>query len=437
MRRRYGKSRFARALAGARQLSDIFTAYDPLTPKLRLRLTPGNANCTTLFAIFTPIVDPVSACRGHIAAHQPTKQGAGFSRVPSQALKSGASMISGNRRIPGLRNFALALALFFQALLTTPAVAADPNTGPGGPILVVTSSGSTFSKFYAEILRAEGLNSFAVIDVGSVSSSTLNNYDVVILANATLTSTQLSAFTTWVNNGGNLIAMDPNSQLASLLGVNISTSQISNGYLAVNKSTPVGAGIAGASMQYHGAAKLITLNGASSLATLYSSATASTGAAAITLNSVGSSGGQAASFAFDLAKSVVYTRQGNPAWASQERDGLSPVRSNDKFFGASASDPQANWVDLNKVAIPQADEQQRLLANLITVMERDRKPLPRFWYLPNGHRAAVVMTGDDHNNNGTTGRFNQLIAASPAGCNVANWECLRGTSYVFPLTQIS
>src|SRR5688572_19723425 len=157
----------------------------------------------------------------------------------------------GNRRISRLRDFALAVALILQSLIAAPATAADPNTGPGGPILVVTSNGSTFSKFYAEILRAEGLNAFAVMDVGSVGSSTLNNYDVVILANATLTSTQLTAYTNWVNNGGNLIAMDPNAQLASLLGVNISTSQISNGYLAVNKSTVVGTGIATGTMQYH------------------------------------------------------------------------------------------------------------------------------------------------------------------------------------------
>ena len=30
--------------------------------------------------------------------------------------------------------------------------------GPGGPILVVTSSSSAFGDYYAEILRAEGLN---------------------------------------------------------------------------------------------------------------------------------------------------------------------------------------------------------------------------------------------------------------------------------------
>ena len=35
-------------------------------------------------------------------------------------------------------------------------------------------------------------------------------------------------------------------------------------------------------------------------------------------------GGQAAAFTYDLARSVVYTRQGNPAWAGQERDGDRP-----------------------------------------------------------------------------------------------------------------
>ena len=39
-------------------------------------------------------------------------------------------------------------------------------------------------------------------------------------------------------------------------------------------------------------------------------------------------------------------------------------------------------------------------------MNRDQKPLPRFWYLPRGEKAVVVMTGDDH---GT--------AAPPGGSN--------------------
>ena len=124
---------------------------------------------------------------------------------------------------------------------------------------------------------------------------------------------------------------------------------------------------------------------------------------------------------------MIGTRQGNVAWAGQERDGQTEaIRSDDLFF--------PDWLDMNRVAIPQADEQQRLLANLITQMDLDRTPLPRFWYLPRGGKAAVVLTGDDHGNGGTASQFDTYEADSPAGCSVADWECVRSTSYVFPST---
>ena len=71
-------------------------------------------------------------------------------------------------------------------------------------------------------------------------------------------------------------------------------------------------------------------------------------------------------------------------------------------------------MNLDKVAIPQADEQQRLLANLITQMSLDRMPLPRFWYLPRGEKAAVVMTGDDHTAGGTEEQFDRFLELQPA-----------------------
>ena len=224
--------------------------------------------------------------------------------------------------------------------------------------------------------------------------------------------------TDWVTAGGNLIAMRPDPQLAGLLGLTATSPSISNGYLLVDTSKAPGNGIVNQTIQFHGAADRYTLNGASSVATLYTSASACTSNPAVTLRSIGTSGGQAAAFTYDLATSIVQTRQGNPAWAAQERDGFSPIRSDDKFYGAASGDPQPDWVDLNKVAIPQADEQQRLLANLILEMNADKKPLPRFWYFPKGKKAVVVMTGDDHANNGTAGRFDQFIAASPPGCSV-------------------
>ncbi|MDB6000069.1 MAG: hypothetical protein JWP52_1768, partial [Rhizobacter sp.] len=279
------------------------------------------------------------------------------------------------------------------------------------------------------------LNAFAVADIATVTATTLAAYDVVVLAKMPLTAAQVTMFTTWVNAGGNLIAMAPDTQLASLLGITTLGTTLSNAYMGVDTSASPGNGIVSQTMQFHGTADLYTLNGATRVATLYSTATAALTNPAVTLRSVGT--GKAAAFAYDLATSIVYTRQGNPAWASQERDGNLPKRSDDKFFGAAAGDVKPDWVDLSKVAIPQADEQQRLLANLVTQMSLSRRPLPRFWYFPNAKKAVIVMTGDDHGNGGTIGRFNQFLALSPAGCSVANWECVRGTSYVFSSTPMS
>ena len=69
------------------------------------------------------------------------------------------------------------------------------------------------------------------------------------------------------------------------------------------------------------------------VARLYSDADTATSAPAVTLRSVGTAGGQAAAFTYDLARSVIGTRQGNVAWAGQERDGQpEAIRSDDLFF---------------------------------------------------------------------------------------------------------
>ncbi|HET7486306.1 MAG TPA: DUF4082 domain-containing protein [Acidimicrobiales bacterium] len=314
---------------------------------------------------------------------------------------------------------------------TTAAV--PPNEGPGGPILVISNADNPFSRYNGDLLRAEGLNEYLAADISTVTPSTLSSYDVAVLGDGPLTDAQVTMLSDWVTAGGNLIAMRPDKKLAGLVGVTDTSSTLADAYLLVDTASGPGAGIVGQTMQFHGTADRYTLSGAAAVATLYADAATATANPAVTLRSVGSSGGQVAAFAYDLARSVVYTRQGNPAWAAQERDGAAPIRSDDKFWGGS----QPNYVDLNKVGIPQADEQQRLLANLVTSMTLDRKPLPRLWYLPNGKKAAVVMSGDDHGNGGTTGRFDNEVAQSPAGCNVANWECVRSSSYIYPGTAVT
>jgi hypothetical protein len=308
-------------------------------------------------------------------------------------------------------------------------------TVSSAPILLLTNAANPFSQYFTEILLAEGLNEFTTKDISSVSSAALAPYDVVLLGQTALTAAQVTTLSNWVYSGGNLIAMRPDKQLAGLLGLADAGTTLSEGYLLVNTASGPGAGIVGQPIQFHGLADRYNLRTAASLATLYSNAQTGTLNPAVTLCSVGPNGGAAAAFTFDLARSVVYTRQGNPAWSGQERDGITPIRSDDLFYGAASFDPEPDWVDLNNVAIPQADEQQRLLANLTLYMEANRKLLPRFWYFPHGYKAVVVMTGDDHagiyGGSYAPSRFDAYLAASPQGGSVADWTVPRCTAYIY------
>jgi Concanavalin A-like lectin/glucanases superfamily/Bacterial Ig-like domain/Bacterial Ig domain len=305
------------------------------------------------------------------------------------------------------------------------------------PVLVLTSSARPFTKYIGEILQAEGLNSFTSLDVSRLSPSLLGSFSVVVLGETPLTPTEVTTLSDWVNAGGRLIALRPDKQLAGLLGLVDAGGTLSNSYLRINTATEQGAGLVGETIQFHGTADRYTPAGATSVATLYSNASTATTNPAVSHRTVGTNGGQAAAFTYDLSRSVVLTRQGNPAWVGQNRDGIDPITPTDLFYGASATDPQPDWIDLNKVGIPQADEQQRLLANFVVLMSRDRTPTPRFWYLPRGEKAAVVMTGDDHGGGDTAPRFDTYKDQSPSGCSVALWDCVRATSYVYSDTPIS
>lgn len=320
-------------------------------------------------------------------------------------------------------------------------ITSNPLNGPGGPILLISSSANPFSRYPVEILRAEGWNLFNALDVSAVTAAELNKYDVIIVGDFSLTAAQVDLLTNWVNAGGTIIVFHPDPQLAGLLGITPAGGTLSDKYLQVVTDSGPGKGIVNQTIQFHGPADLYTVNaGTNILARLYSDASTATGYPAVTSRSVGTLGGQAIAFTYDLAKSVIYTRQGNPAWVGQKRDGnIPPIRSDDLFFGSASFDPQPDWVDLNKVAIPQADEQQRLLTNIIMAGSYNHKPLPRFWFLPKMKKAAVVMTGDDHAVGGTIGRFSNYLTLSSSNTPsaVANWDAVRGTSYMYSNTPIS
>jgi hypothetical protein len=314
-----------------------------------------------------------------------------------------------------------------------------PRTGTtgSGNILVLTDPSNHFSDNYCSaILETKGIACAATDSGNFTTSSSLSPYKTVILADgAALTSNQVSLITTWVNNGGNFIAMKPADNLKSLLGLNSRDNILSDAYIKVDNTQAPGLDIDGQTLQFHGVADKRTLvSGTRAVATLYDSSTHSTGYPAITTKTVGT--GTASAWMFDLAKSVVYTREGNPGLAGQT-PASSVLDNNSRVADRFA----LGYLDISKAAVPQADMQVSLLTNEI---QTTKFPVPVKWvfpsYKPNANhpngflKAAFILTGDDHAtaNSQTLNRFASETTASAAGCVVSSWTCIRSTSYAYP-----
>ena len=142
---------------------------------------------------------------------------------------------------PWMHRLFLSLIAVGVLALFAPTQAAAAN-----PILVVTSSSNPYTTYLPEILRTEGFNELDSADVSAVTATTLSAYDVVVLGDMSLTAAQATMFTTWVNGGGNLIAMHPDAQLAGLLGLVDTGSALSNGYVLMNTAGGTGRRTGGA-----------------------------------------------------------------------------------------------------------------------------------------------------------------------------------------------
>jgi glucose/arabinose dehydrogenase len=258
------------------------------------------------------------------------------------------------------------------------------QSAPPTILLVVNSaSANKYGPYLGEILKAEGLNTFSAAQLSTVTATTLNSAQVVVLADTALSPSEALLFNNYVAGGGRLIAIRPDAQLLPVLGLAVEPSSTNEGYFAINQGNSFADGFPSTSLPFHGQAQHYTVaGGAQVLATLYSNATTATPFPAVVryLNT--------ATWTYDLATSVVYTRQGNPANAS-DRDGEAPYRTTDIFYNA---------IDRDKVPIPYGDVQMRMLARTISDLLSDTMPLPRLWYFPGTNKTLVVLTADAHAN---------------------------------------
>lgn len=272
-------------------------------------------------------------------------------------------------------------------------IAQIPHSGAPGnqPILVVQNDTgeSPFGAYLGEILLAEGILSFTLEKLSELDFGSLTERDVVILSSGTLNQEQADKFSRYVFNGGGLIVMSPEPALLSVLGLKDEQINADQNYVVTDSDHPLTLGIDSASMQFHGTAKNFLLDSAEAIAWFCDKSGNVKYYPAVSLNQYGE--GWACAWMYDLADSVVLTRQGNPAWANQERDGFDSIRASDMFYG---------WIDLDRIETPQADEQQRLLVNAIHFLSQKKRPLPRVWYFPNRSKSMFIATSDAHQNPG-------------------------------------
>lgn len=248
-------------------------------------------------------------------------------------------------------------------------------------------SDNPFGAYLVEILRAEGLNFFETTRWTNLNDNDWEQSQLVILAEGALNAAQAERLKQYVAKGGNLIAMRPDARLSDLLGVERVAGNLTQGYLRVEPSQSVGRGVLSGASPFYGTADYFRLAGAQAIAWLATQPEAHTDFPAVTWQRFGQ--GRASLWAFDLARSIVLMRQGNPAWANQERDGRLGIRAVDAFVG---------WMELERIGIPHADEQMRLLSWLIAELLSDVSPLPRLWYFPDAAESMLIATGDSHQN---------------------------------------
>ncbi|BCX04450.1 MAG: hypothetical protein KatS3mg053_2388 [Candidatus Roseilinea sp.] len=284
------------------------------------------------------------------------------------------------------------VVILFALFAAVPQPKQALSSGSSQPILLVKNNTpqAPFGDYLEEIVRAEGLNAFDTAVLSSLTAGDLGGRDLVILAETALSDAQAALLSTYVQNGGRLIAMRPDVKLAGVFGLAGNPSTRQGGYLRISAPEFLAAGLVTETMQIHGAIDLYNLQGGSAIAYVYDSAALSsaTNHPAVVSNTFGS--GQAVAFTYDLARNVAYIRQGNPALADVDVDG-NGFKTTDLFQAEPGGTP---WLDVTRIPIPQADEQQRLFVALVRRMVSPSRPLPQWWYFPGTAKSVLLLTAD-------------------------------------------
>jgi hypothetical protein len=258
------------------------------------------------------------------------------------------------------------------------------RTPSATPILVLATP-SGFGNYVSEILKTEGFTSFASDSLHSRDFrwSLLNHFDIVVLAEP-VDPAEAGHIKTFINKGGRIVSVVPQPGLAGFCGLQPAGMAVTEGYLAIDTATNQGHGLTAHRLRLHGTVQTYHNTLCKVLATLYADPFGASGFPAVVSKSSGK--GQFIMFLYNLPQTVVYTHQGNPAFAGLEKDGIPGLRGMDLFADG--------WVDTSQNTLNQADIQMTLFAHCLEGLSQNGRPLPRLWYFPGTSDCLVTLNND-------------------------------------------
>jgi hypothetical protein len=254
-------------------------------------------------------------------------------------------------------------------------------------VLLVHGSGdstSRYSHYLRELLAVEGFAAVEEIELDQLAERLASGPDLVVVPRMALSADLADRLVRWVQEGGKLVAVQPDAPFLRKLGLKPGFHTVRDGILIF----PPGGVLDGLPLDpVQVIVPVMTVRPdpdaqATELARVSSPTDIMTGTGAIHHLKIG--GGEAVVFGFDLAKAVARLRHGDPDLADIPNHHWDHIgRPSDLFVGQ---------LDIRQANVPQADVLTAVFGRVIETLA----PQPRLWYYPDAtQRGVLLMTSDD------------------------------------------
>ena len=275
---------------------------------------------------------------------------------------------------------------------------------------------NAYGAFCGEILRAEGLMGFEVVDLDTQPMPSLGAGDLAVVSRCFLTVAESKRLFEAVEGGSGIAVIQPRPRLLERCGLTTAGQVLHPGSVRPRAGSPG----AGAPLQTHLPIPLVALPEDDSpwqvLADAVDSDWQETGFPAAITRRLGR--GRLALFFYDLPAAVALIRFGDPALASY---------TTLEWRWPHAGDLYAQHIDPRLAHLPQADLHAQFLAQVLASISP--APLARLWYYEEAEqRSACVFQSDGDGS--TLEQFEALATALEE-------RGATGTFYLMAKTKLS